>query len=52
MALLTDMKYLEKIYKEAGRPGFPIVPYKIHWIPYRTKWDKDVSFIFPIYDPT
>ncbi|KRX00326.1 Chromo domain protein [Pseudocohnilembus persalinus] len=46
VSICTDPDYLEKLFKEAGRPGVPVHPEKIHWVPYRYKWDKDVKFNF------
>lgn len=49
--ICTDREYLMKIYKEAGNPGVPVHKQNIHWIPYKTAWNKDYVFNFTEYDP-
>jgi GNAT superfamily N-acetyltransferase len=43
--LCTDERYLAELYKKAGRPGLRVLPEKIHFIPYRVKWDNPTLYI-------
>jgi len=38
--ICTDEKYLHEIYKAAGRPGKPVIRDKIHWYPFKFKYEK------------
>ncbi len=38
--ICTNEEYLNDIYKKAGKPGKPVMREKIHWIPYKTKYDS------------
>jgi hypothetical protein len=38
---------LDTLYKKAGRPGLPVYPENIHWIPFRYRWEKEVPYNFP-----
>lgn len=37
------MNYLIKVYKEAGRPVIRINSNRIHWVPFKFKWDKEIN---------
>jgi len=51
MAICTEKTFLDKLYKESGRPGIPVYPVRIHWVPLKYKWDKEYTFTYPPYDP-
>jgi len=38
--LCLDKVLLEKLYRETGRPAIPVNVDKIHWIPYKQKYDN------------
>ncbi len=33
--ICTDPKYLDQIYKKAGRPGIPVKTELLHWVPFK-----------------
>ena len=43
--ICTDEAYLAAIYKSAGRPGLRVLPEKIHFIPFKVKWDNPSAFL-------
>ncbi|KRX01037.1 Chromo domain protein [Pseudocohnilembus persalinus] len=51
VAICTNRTYLDKLYNEAGRPGLPVYPDKIHWVPYQIKTDKPTYANFFKYEP-
>jgi len=36
--ICTDDALLDKLYKEAGKPGLPCVPEKILWVPFKFRY--------------
>ena len=47
MSICTYMNYLNEIYKSQGRPNSPILSENIHYIPYKLKWEGNMSYNFP-----
>jgi hypothetical protein len=43
--LCVDEEILGVIYKKVGKPGKRVLRDKIHWIPYRLKWDSNTTSI-------
>lgn len=43
--ICTDEKNLADLYKKAGRPGLRVLPEKIHFIPFKVKWENPSSFL-------
>lgn len=37
--IICDKSILERLYKKAGRPGYPLYPEKLLWTPYKFKYD-------------
>ena len=37
--LCTDETVLTPIYKKCGRPGVRVLKDKIHWIPFKVRWE-------------
>jgi len=37
--LCTDEAFLTPIYTKCGRPGVRVLKDKIHWIPFKVRWD-------------
>jgi len=40
--ICTDSKVLDQLYKQAGRPGLPVETEKLHWIPFKFRYDSTV----------
>lgn len=41
--LCTDVKVLDNVYKQCGRPSEPIYKEKLHWHPFKlTYYEKDI----------
>ena len=43
--LCIDEEYLSQIYKKVGKPGKRVVKEKIHWVPYKLKWESTATLI-------
>ena len=37
--LCTDEQYMTSVYKNCGRPGVRVLQNKIHWVPFKVKWE-------------
>lgn len=38
--LCTDPTILENVYKSYGRPSIPIDPMRLHWWPFKIRYDE------------
>jgi len=38
--ICTDQKLLDQLYKASGRPGVPVIAEKLHWIPFKFRYDN------------
>ena len=47
ISINTDPEFIEQCFQSQGRPGLPVYPENIHWIPFRLKWDKEIPYKFP-----
>ena len=43
--LCLDEDNLNTLYKKVGKPGRRVLKEKIHWVPYKLKWDHSTSFV-------
>ncbi len=43
--ICTDPKFLDQLYKEAGRPGLAVVREKIHWVPFKYRWSTETEAV-------
>jgi hypothetical protein len=43
--ICTDEKHLSEVYKKAGQPGLRVLPEKIHYIPFKVKWESSAAFL-------
>jgi len=43
--ICIDEQHLSAMYKLAGRPGLRVLPEKIHFIPFKVKWDNSSAFL-------
>ena len=43
--LCLDEENLNILYKKVGKPGKRVLRDKIHWVPFKQKWDHTASFI-------
>jgi hypothetical protein len=37
--LCTDEQYMNSVYKNCGRPGVRVLRNKIHWVPFKVRWE-------------
>lgn len=41
--LCIEEEVLSAIYKKMGKPGKRVLRDKIHWVPYKLKWDSSTA---------